>query len=107
MSERLFFPMNLQFYTSVYTLLIILQFCSSISPSSAVYVGEHPSPESTNRMRAEMEVRNHTNGKSDFEARQVIIVTWHEVSPLSALFFGLPFYVSLYHWKFLTCVGKS
>ena len=58
-------------------------------------------------MRAEMEVRNHANGKSDFEARQVIVVTWHEVSPLSALFFGLPFYVSLYIGSFLTCVGES
>ena len=87
-------------------LLIVLQFCSSISPSSAVYVGEHPSPESTNRMRAEMEVRNHTNGKPDFEARQVIVVTWHEVSPLSALFFGLPFYVSLHYKMFLSFFGS-
>ena len=94
------------FYTIVH-LNNCFAYCSSISPSSAVYVGEHPSPESTNHMRAEMEVRNHDNGKSDFEARQVIVVTWHEVSPLSALFFGLPFYVSLHHWNFLTCAGKS
>ena len=74
--------------------LSILRFCSALSPSSTVYVGEHPSPESTNRMRAEEEVKSKT-GNQEYEARQVIVVTWHDVAPLSALFFGLPGYVSL------------
>ena len=74
--------------------LSILQFRSALSPSSTVYVGEHPSPESTNRMRAEEEVKSKT-GNQEYEARQVIVVTWHDVAPLSALFFGLPGYVSL------------
>ena len=62
-----------------------------------MYVGEHPSPVSTNRMRAEEEVRRET-GNSEYKARQVIVVTWHEVSPLVATLFAalrLPFYVSL------------
>ena len=48
-------------------------------------------------MRAQQEVQNNT-GNSDYEARQVIVVTWHEVSPLTAALFAalrLPFYVSL------------
>ena len=47
-------------------------------------------------MRAEEEVRRETLN-ADYKARQVIVVTWHEVSPLTATLFAalrLPFYVS-------------
>ena len=48
-------------------------------------------------MRAEEEVRRST-GNTAYEARQVIVVTWHQVAPLSALFFGLPSYVSPFNF---------
>ena len=54
-----------------------------------VYFGEHITATSVNLQRATADIQ--ALGYTGFQARQVLVVTWHDVSPLLSIF-SFPFF---------------
>ena len=70
-----------------------------------MYFGEHYTATSTNIMRATEDIQQ--LGHPDFQARQVLVATWHRVSPLSIVQLNTLVSLEIKSWDILSLCKKS